>query len=75
MFIWKTFHLLFCTIGSKRDSDPATHHGLPAEFGVHLGYSVLVHLVELGVDLVLTVHNVLLQQILGHRLHSGGGVQ
>ena len=52
-----------------------TYHGLPPELGVHLGHSILVHLVEFGVHLVLTVDDVLLQQVLRDRLHGGGGVQ
>lgn len=75
LFLEKMFYLPFYTIGSGCYSDSGTNHWLPAELGVHLGNSVLVHLVELGVDLVLTVHNVLLQQVLGDGLYSGCGVQ
>lgn len=75
LFLEKMSYLVFYTIGSECNSDSGTNHGLPAELGIHLGDSVLVHLVELGVDLVLTVHNVLLQQVLGYGFYSGCGVQ
>ncbi len=55
-----------------------SHHGFLTEVSVELGHFVLIHLVELWVDLLLRVDDVLLQEILGERLHplvthKGGG--
>ncbi len=42
-----------------------SHHGFLTEVSVELGHFVLVHLVELWVDLLLPVDDVLLQELLG----------
>lgn len=46
------------------------HHGLFPQVTIHLGHLVLVHLVELGVDLLLGIDDILLQHFLWQGLHT-----
>ena len=52
------------------DRYAAGHHGLAAQIGVHARYLVLVHVVEARMHLLLGVHDVLLEQVLGYDLHA-----
>ena len=64
-----------CFLGNPPDGDGngPSLHALPPEVAVHFGHLVLVHLVQLGVDLLAGVDDVLLQQLLGNLLHAGKG--
>ena len=55
------------------DGDGRGLHALPPQVRVHLGHLLLVHLVQLGVELLPSVNDVLLQQVLGDLLHAGQG--
>ena len=45
------------------------YHGFLPEISVKLGHLVLVHLVELWVDLLFRVHDILPEQVLWDGLH------
>jgi len=66
-------HRLYVTHG---DGHAARGHGLATQLAVHLGHLLLVHLVQLGVDLLPGVENILAQQVLWNLLDVGvaGGV-
>ena len=53
------------------DGDRRGLHALPPEVRVHLSHFLLVHLVQLGIDLLPSVDEVLLQQLLGDLFHPG----
>merc|ERR1719151_582170 len=59
------------------DGDGASGHALSPQLAVHLGNLLLVHLVELGVELLPRVDDILLQQVLRDLLNTsqvaGGG--
>lgn len=58
LFLEKMFYLVFYIIGSECNLDSGINYGFFAEFGVYFGDSVLVYLVEFGVNFVFIVYNV-----------------
>ncbi len=55
---------------AHRDGHRSRGHGLLAQIRVHLGHLVLVHVVQLGLDLFPGVEDVLLKQVLGDLLYT-----